>query len=128
MTVLPVVRKRNSSAGVNNCPMFLYWLIKIRIAFARNVCGPSSRKQLVRPIHKRMTSDQLEISALPKTIQVARFCGLMGASASLTTTCPCNLKLAGRFMYAANLRIPCKQPSRQKDRTHDQMDAMIYFA
>jgi hypothetical protein len=67
-------------------------------------------------------------------IQVARFGGLMGASASLTTTCPCNLKLAGRFQRAAKLSIHVmlgisgKQTSRQKDRTYDQMNAVIDLA
>ncbi|MEP6741588.1 MAG: DUF5522 domain-containing protein [bacterium] len=50
----------------------------------------------------RESSCVLENSGYLKTIQVARLCGLMGASASLTTTCPCNLKLAGRFEARRN--------------------------
>jgi hypothetical protein len=63
---LPVVRNSNSSVGVNNCPMFRYRPTKIGIAFARNVCGPSFRKQLVRVIHSRMTPPQLEIPGYKK--------------------------------------------------------------
>jgi len=74
-----------------------------------------------------MTPAQLEFR-FTKTIQVARLCGLMGASASLITTCPYNLKLAGRFTSAANLRVPGKKTSRHKDCTDNQMDAVIHFA
>jgi GTP cyclohydrolase FolE2 len=77
--------------------MFHCRRIKIRIAFVLNVCGPWYKKRLARLMQNPMTLYQPEIPATKKAIQVARFCGLMGASASLTTTCPCNLKLGGRF-------------------------------
>jgi hypothetical protein len=45
--------------------MFHYRLIKIRIAFVRNACGPSFKKQLMRVIQSRTTWDQLERFSSP---------------------------------------------------------------
>src|SRR6266436_7718063 len=72
---LSVVRKRKSNAGVSTCLMFHYQLIKIRIAFVRNVCRLSSRKQLGRLIHSRMTLDQLEMPGYQKRSRLQGFAG-----------------------------------------------------
>jgi hypothetical protein len=125
--LFPVVLKRNSHVGVNNCLIFLP-PIKIRTAFARNACGPSFRKTLARLIHNRKTPAQSKIPAFKNDsgCKALRVDGRNCVPYNNLSLQP-ETRLAAP-MCAAKLRISGEQSSRQKDCTHNQMNAVIDFA